>query len=837
MKRKNKELKKHLTLLAIVYIIIIIFITKFQYLYGSQTDFIRQHAIFPDYFRNLFYETGKIFPEFTLHLGGGENIFYYAYYGFLNPLILLSYFFPFLNMTTYLIIINILTIFISTILLYMFLSKNNFKAPTCLFSSLLFLFSNSLIFHSHRHFMFINYMPFLLLALLGVIKYFNQKKSFLLIISIFLMILTSFYFSIPGIIAICLYALYYYLKQNPKTTLKNTLTTALKFLIPIFIGILLASFFLFPIIYIILNGRNTSNFAFNFSLLFPKTKLEYLMYGTYGIGLTAIMWLAIIYHLIFSPKEYKILTIFLLILILFPIFNIILNGGLYTNGKCFIPFLPLFTLLIANLIESLEQKKIKWPIYFLITILGLLFIKTEPKYFFCLILEIVITFLCLYFFYRKKKYLILSPILIIAFMICLFTNQTDNLVSIKEYHKIETLNKYDYENIISPNSAYRFIDNLNPSYSINYSKAKSDYRTTSYSSTTNPYYTNAFYNIFNNNNIYRNKFMLNQTNNLFFHRFMGIKYLLADKEVPYGYQLVKTYPQANLYETNNIYPLGFASSNILNKEEYQNLSFNEQLEAFNNNIIINQKSHNANLNTLSQKIKLDYKIIEQKNITLKKQNDHYIIKSLKNGQLLLSLNTPLKDNILIIRFKMNKIPDCSKGDTSITINNITNKLTCQQWKYYNDNKTFDYVISNTNEIKDLNIKFSQGDYDLSHIEVYQTPNSFFTINQDQISPLNIHNTYSKNKILSGEINVKEDGYFIFTIPFDKGFEILIDNKKVPYELVNEAFIGFKIKKGYHKVDLKYHAPLLKVGKIISFSTLLVYLIYIIFLSKRFHSSN
>ncbi len=42
--------------------------------------------------------------------------------------------------------------------------------------------------------MFVNYMPFLLLALLGVDRHFQKKKKGLLILSILAMILTSFLF-------------------------------------------------------------------------------------------------------------------------------------------------------------------------------------------------------------------------------------------------------------------------------------------------------------------------------------------------------------------------------------------------------------------------------------------------------------------------------------------------------------------------------------------------------------------------------------------------------------------------------------------------------------------
>ena len=45
------------------------------------------------------------------------------------------------------------------------------------------------------------------------------------------------------------------------------------------------------------------------------------------------------------------------------------------------------------------------------------------------------------------------------------------------------------------------------------------------------------------------------------------------------------------------------------------------------------------------------------------------------------------------------------------------------------------------------------------------------------------------------MNIKNDSYFNISIPYDKGFKILVNNKKVKYEKTNKNFIGFPLKKG------------------------------------------
>ena len=76
--------------------------------FGAKVDWISQHSVIPDYFRKQFYETGNLFPEFAMNLGGGQNIYNYSYYGLYSPLFLLSYALPFVKMSTYVIVMEIL---------------------------------------------------------------------------------------------------------------------------------------------------------------------------------------------------------------------------------------------------------------------------------------------------------------------------------------------------------------------------------------------------------------------------------------------------------------------------------------------------------------------------------------------------------------------------------------------------------------------------------------------------------------------------------------------------------------------------------------------------------
>ena len=205
MKKQTKKDIFYCTLLVLTFLVLVFKLVGKDFYFGSDLDWYSQHISIPEYFRTLFYDTKDLLPDFAPNIGNGQNIYNFSYYGFLSPTILISYLFPHISMINYMIISTIITSLISSILIYIFLRNKNYNSEICFISSIIFLLSAPISFHTHRHIMFINYMPYLILSLMGAEKLFKHNKSYLLIIGTFLMIMTNYYFSIGGII--CTYIL------------------------------------------------------------------------------------------------------------------------------------------------------------------------------------------------------------------------------------------------------------------------------------------------------------------------------------------------------------------------------------------------------------------------------------------------------------------------------------------------------------------------------------------------------------------------------------------------------------------------------------------------------
>ena len=124
---KNREDILYLSILIIIPLILYILKTRNGYLAGSEIDWLGQHIAFPDYFRKLFYNTGTLFPQFAAELGGGQNIYNFAYYGLFNPVYLLSYALPFVKMATYIQVVAFLEHIADGILCYYWLGRGHFR--------------------------------------------------------------------------------------------------------------------------------------------------------------------------------------------------------------------------------------------------------------------------------------------------------------------------------------------------------------------------------------------------------------------------------------------------------------------------------------------------------------------------------------------------------------------------------------------------------------------------------------------------------------------------------------------------------------------------------------
>ena len=76
--------------------------------------------------------------------------------------------------------------------------------------------------------------------------------------------------------------------------------------------------------------------------------------------------------------------------------------------------------------------------------------------------------------------------------------------------------------------------------------------------------------------------------------------------------------------------------------------------------------------------------------------------------------------------------------------------------------------------------------------------------------------------VTGTVNAERDGYLYTSIPYEEGWSVYIDGEKVKTEKFSGAFVTAEVKKGEHRIEMKYFPAGLKVGLVICAASVSAY---------------
>ena len=593
--------------------------------FGAKVDWISQHSVIPDYFRKQFYATGKLFPEFAMNLGGGQNIYNYSYYGLYSPLFLLSYALPFVKMSTYVIIMEMVCLMASVLLVYMWLNRKGFGRAVSFAVAVIFLLTGPMICQSYSQIMFVNYMPFLILALMGVDRYFEKRRSGLLAVSTFLMIMTSFYFSIGGMLALVIYGIHCYGRKlegkNERATVKGFLCEGMRFLLPMIYAVLASGVLLVPTAFALIGRSSGESSGGNANaeslsvllgsgnatkilkgLFFPQLRLSGVFYSPYGLGFGTLMLTVLVATMFRRRWSDRVMAWIIAIVAGVPVFVYILNGGLYLRDKALIPLIPLFCYMLAMYLKKVSCEEFSWVgcIPYVVT-MELIYIGRNQegmeKLWSFLMTESQIMFGCylaagmIKEVWRNRKQTIWrarGTVLILAGSMAVFLAVFDNQYA-KE--KQEMLDTTFYKQVTDSKIAdavqtataeakkdggfYRTVqlgnDDENAA-NLNRVWNTDQYISSIYSSSYNKAYQNFRKDTFGLEQPYRNFLMQSEESNPIYARFMGEKYIVTKAKMK-GVRLLGASGEWKIYENESAAPIIYGTSQLMSEKDYSKLEY------------------------------------------------------------------------------------------------------------------------------------------------------------------------------------------------------------------------------------------------------------------------
>ena len=118
----------------------------------------------------------------------------------------------------------------------------------------------------------------------------------------------------------------------------------------------------------------------------------------------------------------------------------------------------------------------------------------------------------------------------------------------------------------------------------------------------------------------------------------------------------------------------------------------------------------------------------------------------------------------------------------------------------------------------------------NELSFYIWPLNIDKVTQEKLDSCDINIVNRKLNYLYADIETKEEGFCVISIPYDKGWNITVNGNVVETYSVNGGMIGIRLDKGYSEVVMTFMPSGLKTGCLLSSIGIMMFLI--LFVKER-----
>lgn len=757
--------------------------------------------------------------------------------------------------------------------------KNTFNI---LIGAIMYCFCGLIFWAGVRHPYFINPMIYFPLLLLGAERVLEKKSPALFIVMVFLSAIGNFYFFYMLTILTVVFIFVKFLLTNKNNVVVLFFKTLLRFMLCYVAGVFLASpLFLPNVIAFFNNARKDIKPSESLLLYDSKYYLEFIQrwitQGTeYGdaLGFVALALILCVGAFFIKNKELKylkILFVTLTVFMLIPFFGYVLNGfGYVTNRWMFVyAFLIAYisVCMLDYIKELVENKKIKYALFALLVYISIVSIFNEAISTSTIVCSVGILGISLFVVFdivpillERNKGIYVKGIILLVTIFSVVINAEYRFSPFKENY-ISEYNDFGTAYDILHNSSAAEVSKLNDSsfYRIdetdnilNTSIAQA-YNGISFYTSLVDYHIDDFHKMYCVNNlkagtVYNYKGLDRRS---YLENFFGVRYFTTkntDTNIPYDFYPVINSDSGNtVYKNNNNTSICYVYDDYILQEELELLSVEKRQEILlqsvvlenplpkynESNYTIQSKSLNYNLsyndgfvadsdilyNDTNSKLVFEFEPQSNCEIYVKINNLKYEdVKKSNNSNLskydafLMETNDKYKEPITSFRIM---------AESSTSYQSVTHRTS--EDRYYAG--VDDYFINlgyYSGERDWCKLSFSAtGNYSFDSIEIISQPvdsiNGYLAnLNDCSLSDLRLETNH-----VCCDLELQEDKILFFTVPYNNGWEAIVDGEIVDIFCGNYMGIAIPLAKGKHSVVLQYRTPGFLIGVVISICTVLI----------------
>ena len=167
---------------------------------------------------------------------------------------------------------------------------------------------------------------------------------------------------------------------------------------------------------------------------------------------------------------------------------------------------------------------------------------------------------------------------------------------------------------------------------------------------------------------------------------------------------------------------------------------------------------------------------------------------------------------------------------TLDINDIRLKLNTDILDYYSYNEPFIISDSMNNTNIDVYVSYKTKYYE--KINIYSIDNNRFVNAYDYLKTNEIKITKFSENTIKGKIQLKENSTIYTSIPYDKGWKVYCNGKRIQTIRINDALLGFYLPEGQNTIKLIYTPNNIDIGISISISTIIFSITYLLVKRKK-----
>ena len=844
---------KHIIASFLCIIIYLIYLKMMEiYPFGKysilKSDLYNQYINFFCYLREVILHGKSIAISWNLGLA---NDFYttFAYY-LMSPLNIFVVFFNTSNMDIFVEILTGVKIILIANFMMLFLEKSyKYKSYETIIFGLIYAFSSYVICYSF-HIMWLDCVYMLPIILLFVDKFFKNGKILPIVLSLSYSILTNYYIGYIVAFFAGIYFLARYFITQENFTWTDFLKCLFKFLLAIGISFGIGMAVILPSFMQLKGTMSTDislieidkekirmliNVIFN-NYIYSFTQKSCLMFSS-----TLVILLLPMYYLnkninVREKLAFFAIIVFLLLPIISPFFNKLWHA--FTVPNCFnyrYSFTLIFTLILmgAREFQNKEYSK-KW--YFAISGLCFVFVNLleiiylKKGYFvidkFSVTMQsialsglVYLLMLCITYMYFYKKNLqksacvLLLVLVIFDLLIGARSGQNNDDIYFERRYVVQYDNfmKHFMQKIKNPETE-RIVfepDEYGSNMSLKFGYSNIGFFTSARNTKT----LEAMYKLGYNVQMDDKLWVTSYSGTFLNYCVAGVKYYitrrqLEDNEV-YGFEFEEKYDNFYVYKNKNAFNIGYYLAYNIKENDNPFEMQNELINGLLKNRKKEEMSNSEDLYNEDRQIKTNkrekyFQSIESTSVLECEKNvidsetkdiDLNSLEDVKTNSSSMNLDEK------IIKYKVKAKKDCSiylfsKEHLQLYIDGKPRfKDYSNIWSFENGVKQIKHLKQNEEFEFEINTKKNT---ELIYVSDNEKIQQVFD-NKDR----NFFDNVKINKNgLTGTAHFKDDGYLTFGIAYDKCWGVFIDGKKAEKEVIAGCFLGVKLEKGEHNVEIR-----------------------------------